>query len=277
MIDNEKYILLVDEIKRLQIDYVKVQESLCIEQEKKFSELCDELHRLYEVETESIFNKYISPFINEYSFIENPSSLQIINKLHCETYHSLFFKYILDSQNVFGHEVLKEFLSDVTDNKSWIENISRRNYNIYREEPTKGLKNGNDKKRIDLLVVDDKNKWCIVIENKINSEVHYRNKYSQLDPYYSYCEKRYKGYDKIYILLSYNTKNQNYVKGDWIYVNYYRVFKSLLKYYSKDSLIRDYLKTLFKLLFPNETMDFYKKISMYRGMQFYKNIILKMK
>lgn len=277
MVENEKYILLVDEIKRLYTEYVKVQGDLYLEKERKFSKFGDELHDLYEVEKENIFNKYISPFINEYSFIEESSSLQVIDKLHYETYHSLFLKYILGSNNSFGHEVLREFLNNVIGNRSWFENISLRTYNVYVEEQTKGLKNGNNKKRIDLLFVDNTNKWYIVIENKINSEVHYSNKHSQLDFYYSCCEKRYKGYDKLYILLSFSTKNRSHIKGSWIYVDYCKVFKSLLKYHFKDSLVRDYLKTLFKLLFPCETMESYKKCSLYRGMQFYRNITLKIK
>lgn len=279
MVDDEKYILLIDEIKRLYIDHVGVQENLCVEKEKKFSKFCDELHALYEVEKENIFNGYIKPFINEYSFIEDTSSLQVINKLHYETYHSLFLKYILDSQNSFGHEVLREFLSNVADNKNWFENLSLCTYNVHEEVSTKGLKNGNNKKRIDLLFVDDKNKWCIVIENKIDSEVHYHgdNKRSQLDFYYDYCERTYKDYEKLYILLSYNEKNSSHKRTGWEYADYYDVFKSLLKHHSKDALVNDYLKTVFKLLFPNETMNSYQRSSLYRGRKFYSNIIQKMK
>ncbi|WP_270540336.1 PD-(D/E)XK nuclease family protein [Bacteroides zhangwenhongii] len=277
MIDAEKYFLSVDEMRRLYIDNVEVQKNSYLEKERTFFKYCDELHCFYVVEKENLFNKYVAPFINEYPFIEKPSSLQVIEKLHCETYHSLFLKYIWDNQNSFGYKVLSEFLNNVANDKSWFESISMRTYNVQKEVPTKGLKNGNDKKRIDLLLVDDKNKWCIAIENKINAEIHYSNKHSQLEPYYNFCEKKYKGYDKLYILLSYNSKNQCHVNDNWIYVDYYYVFKSLLKYHCKDLLIEDYLKTLFKLLFPKVRRDCYKNSTMYRSMWFYQNIILKIK
>lgn len=50
-----------------------------------------------------------------------------------------------------------------------------------------------------------------------------------------------------------------------------------LKYHSEDALIRDYLKSLFKLLFPHETMAYYKVGTLHRGIQFYNNIISNIK
>lgn len=278
MIDNEKCTLIIDEMKQLYAEYIEAQKNIYIKKEEKFSIFCDELQGLYDMEREDIFNSYVSPFIGKYPFIEETSSLQIIEKLQHENYHSLFLKYILDSKNPFGHEILKDFLNNVTDNRNWFESVSMRTYNVSVEVPTKGLRNGDDKKRIDIFLVDDNNKWCIVIENKINSAVHYNNKRSQLHFYRKFCEqKAYGEYNKLCILLSHNPRNYSHIMDSWIYADYYKVFKSLLNHYYKDSLIVDYLKTLFKLLFPNEKMHSYETGSMYRSMKFYQNIILKIK
>lgn len=174
---------------------------------------------------------------------------------------------------------LKRFLNNNWARKKWFNTLSHRNYEVYIEDQTKALRKGNDKKRIDLLFVDKKNEWCIVIENKIDSEVHYSGsqKRSQLDYYYRHCEKIYMGYNKLYILLSYNNKNKSHVKDSWIYADYYTVFKSLLKYHAEDDLIRDYLKSLFKLLFSNDAMLNNEYNTLYRGMQFYNNIISNIK
>jgi hypothetical protein len=279
MADEEKYTKLIDEIKILYTEHLNKQNILRLDREKKFSIFCNELQDLYEQEKEKIYDVYVRPFVNQYSFLQEASSLEVIGKLKYETYHSLFLKYIWSCQNPFGAQILKDFLITIGQEKKWLNTLFCRNYEGCIEERTKALRKGNDKKRIDLLFVDKKNEWCIVIENKIDSEVHYSGsqKRSQLDFYYSHCEKTYMGYNKLYILLSYNNKNTSHVKGNWIYADYCTVFKSLLKYHAKDDLIRDYLKSLFKLLFSNDIMLNNEYNTLYRGMQFYNNIISNIK
>lgn len=225
MADEEKYTKLIDEIKILYTEHLNKQNILRLDREKKFSIFCNELQDLYEQEKEKIYDVYVRPFVNQYSFLQEASSLEVIGKLKYETYHSLFLKYIWSCQNPFGAQILKDFLITIGQEKKWLNTLFCRNYEGCIEERTKALRKGNDKKRIDLLFVDKKNEWCIVIENKIDSEVHYSGsqKRSQLDSYYSHCEKTYMGYNKLYILLSYNNKNTSHVKGNWIYADYYTV------------------------------------------------------
>lgn len=280
MLDKEKYKLLLDDVKTLYTEQLTCQEVLQLRAEQNFTVFCDELQGLYKIEKKSFLKLYVEPFINQYPFLEETSSLQVIDKIRYETYHSLFLKYIWNSQNIFGSQILKDFLSILGREDKWIESLRDSAYKVSKEVQTKGLKHGDDRKRIDLLFVDNKNNWCIVIENKIDSEVHYSagtQVQSQLDYYYRFCEKKYKEHQKLYILLTYNPKNASHQKGEWILANYYQVFKSLLKYHSEDALVRDYLKSLFRLLFPNETMEYYKVGTLYRGMQFYNKIISNIK
>lgn len=280
MLDEERNILLLDEVKTLYKEQSTYQEVLRLKKEQHFSEFCDGLQSLYKEEKKSFLKLYVEPFINQYPFLEEASSLQVIGKIRYETYHSLFLKYIWDSHNILGPQILKCFLSILGREDDWIESLRDSAYRVCEEVQTKGLKKGDDRKRIDLLFVDDKNDWCIVVENKIDSEVHYSigtRKQSQLDYYYRFCEKEYKEHQKLYILLTYNPRNTFHQKGEWILANYYQVFESLLKYHSEDALIRDYLKSLFKLLFPHETMAYYKVGTLHRGIQFYNNIISNIK
>ena len=204
--------------------------------------------------------------------------MQIIKKVKHETYHSLFLAYLWGSETSFGHKAFQDFINDIlTDKEPWVDTIQQCSYKVFTEKYIKGQrKKGLNKKRIDLIFVDEKNKWCVIIENKIESKVHYSDNRSQLNYYFDYGERQYKGYHQLYILLS-HTDNQKYENEKWKYANYHQVFKSLLKYHTGESLLRDYLKTLFALLFPNEQLDNYSTHSLHTGMTFYNRIISKIK
>ena len=105
MADEEKYTKLIDEIKILYTEHLNKQNILRLDREKKFSIFCNELQDLYEQEKEKIYDVYVRPFVNQYSFLQEASSLEVIGKLKYETYHSLFLKYIWSCQNPFGAQI----------------------------------------------------------------------------------------------------------------------------------------------------------------------------
>ena len=119
-------------------------------------------------------------------------------------------------------------------------------------------------KRIDVLICDDVNKWLIVVENKIMSSVRYSTENrTQLDIYKCYCEnnKRWDGYEKVYVLLDYKGCSDNYEY--WVSANYLNLFSSILNNRPDDSVVDDYLKTLFSILSPIESPQSLSEIRLF--------------
>lgn len=262
MVELDKYTLFFDEIRKLQLEEKNIQEKRQELKTLEFSDYCNELTILYEIEKSKLLNQHIIPFINSYSFLKDFSSLQIIGKTEFETYHSKFLKYIWNSTTEFGSIALLNFLKEIGVREDWFEFISQNTYYVKEEHQTgKHRKRDLNRKRIDLLFVDDKNKWLIIIENKINSRVTNDKKSgrSQLDIYRDISvregKRKYDEYSKLYILLSHRDNNQS-AKNGWKYADYHQVFKSLLPYSSKNPLVKDYLKTLFELLFYAEDLNY---------------------
>lgn len=282
MVKTENYISFIEELSLL-IQYEKnEQEKLQIELKNNFSVLCEELHSLYKREKTVVYYEYIYPFINTYSFLREKSFLSVTEKLDKETYHSLYLKYLWSNRTELGNAALLNFLKEIGIKGDWLNTIQLKKYGVQEEYYT-GKHRNNDlsQKWIDLFFVDDENQWLLVIENKVNSNVRYFDKEykrSQLDNYHDYCESNsaYRNYDKTYILLSYNEKNRNYLRGKWVYADYYQLFKSLFPLRFQDALLKDYLKALFSLLFSEiQWDDNFEDTSLYRYMLLYNNVISK--
>lgn len=284
MVDLKDFISLVDELSLLYQNVKEARERREAETEHRFSALCEELRSLYDEEKSKVYREYISPFISKNFFLKEKSSLFIIKKEKWETYHSLFLKYLWDSQTKSGNIAFQKFLEEIGINDSWLDTIKSKSYNVKEEHYTREQRKTDlNGKWIDLFFVDNSNKWLVAVENKINSQVHYydeKRKRSQLDIYREYCEFNcdYKGYSKVYILLSHNEKNRSHLRNGWMYVDYYQLFRSLFPFKSQDALLDDYLKTLFSLLFPiaqSQWEDDYENAPLYRSMSFYNNVISK--
>lgn len=242
-----------------------------------------EVIALHRKENKKLREEYIIPFIKSYPYLNQPSSLKVIEKLYHETYHSLFLKHIWDSQTSNGSAMFVDFLKETGFNEPWINTIRQNNYHIECEHCILHQEEQHlNQKRIDLLFVDKTNKWVVVIENKINSEVRvYSDSHdTQLDAYRNYCrrERRFRGFTRRHILLSYNRKNACYAEEskEWKNADYYQVFKSLLKYASTDALIADYAKTLFSILFPQENLQEADCDLLHRNALFYNRVISKL-
>lgn len=224
-----------------------------IYQEQEFSECCEELRSLYTQELNHIRNR-CADFLYKHSFLQAQSVLSVIGKPYWETYHSLLIKYVLENQN--GGKVLHGFLKSIDVEVTWLDSVLNQQYKVEVEHTilNQRYKSWNGK-RIDLLICDDVNKWLIVVENKILSSVRYSTgNRTQLEIYHCYCEnnKRWDGYDKVYVLLDYKDRSDNY--EDWVLANYINLFSAILANKPEDSVVEDYLRTLYSILSPIDKM-----------------------
>lgn len=265
------YILLIDEISKLYSDKKKRREN-------DFFIFCRELELLYPTAIKSLSQKYIIPFLEQFPFLTSPSYLQaVLHRERKETDHSLFLKYVL-SQCKCGSSILLDFCNIIECQSEWINAIKQNTYTVESEFSTKQQrKQSISLRRMDLFIKDEKNKWLIVIENKIDSKIRVE-KGSQLDAYSDFCKRNYPQYNKLYILLSYREDNFKDIKNtEWLSMNYYSVFNILLKYVSENDFIKEYLRTLYCLLFPNiQVPNVHYSFSLYRYLLFINRVSLKL-
>ena len=269
------YILLIDEISKLYSDKKKRREN-------DFFIFCKELELLYPTAIKSLSQKYIIPFLEQFPFLTSPFYLQaVLHRERKETDHSLFLKYVL-SQCKCGSSILLDFCNIIGCQSEWINAIKQNTYTVESEFSTKQQrKQSISLRRMDLFIKDEKNKWLIVIENKIDSKIRVE-KGSQLDAYSEFCKRNYPQYNKLYILLSYREDNFKDIENskkesEWLPMNYYSVFNVLLKYAEEDNFIKEYLKILYFLLFPNiQILNVHRSSSLFRCWLFIYRVILKL-
>lgn len=278
MSNTNEYILLIDEIAELYFNEIRRQEIVKRKYENDFCVFCEELNLLYKKTVDSLFQKYVAPFVKQYSFLNTRSFLQIVQKERKENCHSLFLKYVLNSQCKIGSFVLKDFCNAVGCQAEWTETIKQNSYIIQDEFSTKRQRKASlSLRRFDLLIEDDTNKWLVVIENKIESKIR-ENKGNQLDAYREFCERTHPNYSKLYVLLSYNLDNlKNVEKRSWKPMNYYVLFSLLLKYAAESDLVKDYLSTLYSMLFSDVQIPCVnERMSLFRCGLFINRVILKL-
>ena len=269
------YILLIDEISKLYSDKKKRREN-------DFFIFCKELELLYPKAIKSLSQKYIIPFLEQSPFLTSPSYLQaVLHRERKETDHSLFLKYVL-SQCKYGYSILWDFCNIIGCQSEWTNAIKQNTYTVESEFSTKQQrKQSISLRRMDLFIKDDKNKWLIVVENKIDSDIRVE-KGSQLDAYSEFCEQNYPQYNKLYILLSYREDNFKDIENskkenEWLPMDYYSVFNVLLKYAEEDDFIKEYLRTLYFLLFHNiQIPNMHSSFSLFRYRLFINRVILKL-
>jgi len=111
---------------------------------------------------------------------------------------------------------------------------------------------------IDVLFKSKENKFVLCIENKVKAGIGK----TQLDDYYNYIEKEYKGYKKVFVLLSLSgygvpNKKSNNAK-EWTSISYrdvLKILRSILENQRKNieqkiqHIIEDYIELLEKILY----------------------------
>ena len=268
MPNTKKFTELIEELRTLIQKEKEQKENAYRLLEQNFFSLRNELAVLYEHEKDEILQNEIKPFVEQYSFLTEKSILQIIKKQRQETFHSLILEHLWGE--IEFHEVaLANFVEQVegikekSQLKKW---ILENDYSIKCEEQT------HNKKRIDIIIRDNKGRWVIVIENKIDSSVHSDNDgKTQLANYFDYAKRKFKNCECCTFILLSHSNNRKYTRNNcWLYADYYDVYNSLLKHQSNDD-VKEYLKTLFSLLFPNA--DLGEKTSLCSAKNFYNQII----
>lgn len=130
------------------------------------------------------------------------STFELMEHNFRENTHSNILKHLFNCRLTdWGCKILSAFILQTTNDKVLSDLLLKRTYTVYREYSTK---NG----RIDLLIEDRKNKFVIVIENKLLANIS-KKEYSveekvtrtQLHNYTDYVSKNYKGYNQTFILL----------------------------------------------------------------------------
>ena len=213
-----------------------------------------------EIEEKKIDKKIKNSYNNLYDTEE--TFLDIINKYYDESIFSNMLCYYFKKKEIF-----KAFAQEVLGIKQKISNIV-----IVERE----------KKNIDLFIEDEKNKICIVIENKIKSGINGRNiknkrnsnklKDSQLVKYKEWVENNYKDYYKRYYIFVPNYKENelkkeieenNLMPKDCNGNNLYEIitYKQIFDFFNKQDIkskisgniyYKDFLKALSKHIYTAE-------------------------
>lgn len=278
MSNTDKYISAINEIAGLYSEEKRRHDAEYKNLEKKFSIFCEELKPLYHQAIADLYDNHIAPFLKRYPFLDSNSFLAITGKERKETCHSLFLKYILNSQCKIGSSVLMDLCKAVGHNDEWINGIKHQEYIVNDEFSTGWQRKASlSYRRFDLLLQNDTaDKWIIVIENKIDSKVRSKNG-NQLAAYREFCERNFSDYShRLYILLSLRPDNRTVAQEYcWEYADYYLLFNILLKYSEDDHFVKDYLTTLFSLLFQDiEIPEEEKRYSLSQCQLFINRIIL---
>ena len=245
MVTEEINIQLIEEIKKLYVEDNNKGLHIQKEQGNKFSSFLEGIKPLYQEEKQRLLDE-ISKFRQNYSFLKGKSSLEYLN-IEKETNHSKVLAGIWEDNPIILSNFLQSIptLSIDSQLRGW---ILEGKYEVETEQ-----KKGSNK-CIDILITDNQKRYCIVIENKINSVVsHHENGKLQLDSYYEHVNKIMpKDTIKLYILLSRRNNKMYTLENDWHYANYLYVLQSLINYSEENYALKDYLITVFSLLFPNK-------------------------
>jgi hypothetical protein len=214
------------------------------QQHQKYLELflssfLSEIRPLYQEEKQRLLEK-ISLFRQDFSFLKGESVLERLKK-DKETNHSKLLASIWKNPQIFC-DFLQSIpkLSMDEQLKEW---ILEEDYQVEIEQ-----------EHIDILITDNQKRFCIAVENKINSTVSNHGTKLQLDTYYQYVNKVMpKTAVKYCLLLSHRNNKKYTLRNEWEYADYFCVFHSIKKNYSADNnILREYLMTVFSIVCPQK-------------------------
>lgn len=179
------------------------------------------------------------------------STFELMGHNFRENTHSNILKYLFDFRvnGDIGSKAFERFLRTMlgVEQASHIaRDAKKRTYLVERE---KAFASG----RIDLLISDAKNRFVVLIENKVFSPVRLRDPSregevtnTQLDEYRAYIDRTYKGYRKIFTLLSYIEPDDP--PGDFVCVDYRNLYRCLAGLNVKDVVLSEYRLLLLAVL-----------------------------
>lgn len=238
------------------IDYLKSKQQPIAKNQTEFFRKVDEIKLIYDkiypiLKDETIellkLNQHlikISTFeLMEYNFRENTHS----NIL------AYLFNYSLNPE--FASNLLLDFIKSIDNDiiNNIEDKIKSEKYIIEREYTIE------DKKRIDLFILDVENKFVIIIENKVFANIGLiKNKkleneevisISQLEFYKDFIDKSYVDFEKLYILLSYRNHNENF--HSYHNVNYKQLYNCIVEIDFENNVLDEYKLLLKNIIFTD--------------------------
>ncbi len=184
------------------------------------------------------------------------SALSLMEYDFHENSHSKILQYLID-YNSFesGAKILSQMIAytSIPVKEDLSKKIFKKSYTVYREHK---ISTGKMSGRIDLFILDEKEKYVIIIENKILAEIgetidedENSIKVTQLEKYEKWCKETYPNYTRLYILLNYsNNANDTSLFEKISYKQLYDSLTTDLKF--TDNILEDYLLLLKSLLNP---------------------------
>ncbi len=175
------------------------------------------------------------------------SALSLMEYNWDENSNSNILEYLIN-YNSFdqGAKLLSQIIlnTSLPEKENLSKKILEETYTTYREYR---ISNG----RIDLFILDSKEKFVIVIENKILAGIgesfdEDEIKVTQLEKYEKWCEENYTEYIRLYILL--NFSNPDYKISLFDRISYKQVYDILKILKSDDNIFDEYLLLLDSLL-----------------------------
>jgi len=232
----KKLISIYDSAHQKEISIPKIDNEIILTQLIKLYDKHLKINNEKFKKTLSLDSFRISTFaLMEYNFNENT--------------HSNILEYLFNYEMIgdVAIDILSSFIQNI-DSNELIDNVSKKleqkNYTIKREY---SLKEDNVQGFIDLFILDKKNGFYIVIENKLLSNVRKLDgNYTQVDLYKKNIQREYKELQGLFILLSFKDLDEDY--EGYYKSNYFGVYTALSSVKSNDNIFIEYKRLLFLIL-----------------------------
>lgn len=218
-----------DTVKDKLVAFEKLVDDLSILKEKVYPVRCNETKEILNENSHKII--FSSFELMQHKFRENSHSNILRHIFHHKFWHN-------------GATLLAKFIENAMNDNTLTNLILESNYEIHREFFIRAERT-EDSGRIDLLIEDRKNKFVVVIENKILAEIAVKE-YSedneitktQLHNYSKYISMHYSGYKSCFILLSLNKEDINL--ENFQQIDYKNLLELLNTIDSDNNIVNDY-------------------------------------
>lgn len=180
-------------------------------------------------------------------------NIDVLNELESETGFNIFETLSIVRTEIRHSNVLAWFLNPNETHglndyflKEFIKLVYRNNTSLYKDFQLEDIFLWNyenvevfrEKKLIDILIVENINKFVIVIENKIDSKEHGK----QLNNYQKFIEEEYSDYKKMYVYLT-KTGEEPSDSSLWGTFSYENILENILDECVKkaDSKVKEFI------------------------------------
>lgn len=236
------------------IDFLKLHEVVSQSNKKLSLETLEELTNELETKRGSFLRENIEELKLKIKENYKKIRISVLSQMEYdwnENSHSNILAYLID-YNSFdeGDKVLSRMVEDVSvqNNIDLCKKVLKKTYTVEREYR---IPSG----RIDLFILDESEKFVIIIENKIFAEIgkatgeeENSEEVTQLEKYKKWCDDNYADYTPLYILLNYSNIDENTFLFEKI--SYQQLYNNLKIIKSHDNIFDEYLLLLKTMLNP---------------------------